>query len=137
MQKSSLRLAVLAFTFIVLSAVPCMAQEKLGNGEAKQVAEEAYIYGFPMNRAYGTMYAYAIDTKSDQYKAPFNEIHNTARVYTPQDTAIITPNSDTPYSWVWMDLRAEPVVLSVPAVEKGRYYSVQLIDLYTFNYGYI
>ena len=36
-----------------------------------------------------------------------------------------------------MDLRAEPLVLSVPEVEKGRYYSVQLIDMYTFNYGYI
>ena len=36
-----------------------------------------------------------------------------------------------------MDLRAEPIVLSVPEIEKGRYYSVQLVDLYTFNYGYI
>jgi hypothetical protein len=27
---------------------------------------------------------------------------------------------------VGMDLRTEPMVLSVPAVEKGRYYSVQL-----------
>src|SRR5262249_53128155 len=59
------------------------------------------------------------------------------RVFTPQDTAIVTPNSDTPYSILWMDLRAEPVVLTVPEVEKGRYFSVQLIDLYTFNYAYI
>ena len=36
-----------------------------------------------------------------------------------------------------MDLRAEPLVLCVPEIEKGRYYSVQLIDMYTFNYGYI
>jgi len=36
-----------------------------------------------------------------------------------------------------MDLRAEPIVLSVPAVEKGRYYAVQLEDGNTFNYGYI
>ena len=28
-------------------------------------------------------------------------------------------------------------MLSVPAVEKGRYYSVQLCDGNTFNYGYI
>jgi hypothetical protein len=38
---------------------------------------------------------------------------------------------------VWMDLRAEPMVLSVPAVEKKRYYSVQLVDGNTYNYGYI
>jgi hypothetical protein len=38
---------------------------------------------------------------------------------------------------VWLDLRAEPIVLSVPAVEKSRYYSVMLCDGNTFNYGYI
>jgi uncharacterized protein (TIGR03000 family) len=103
----------------------------------KVIAEEAYIYAFPMVMNYGTMYEYAIDKSSSQYKAPFNQISNMARVFTPKDTAVVTPNSDTPYSEVWMDLRAEPVVLTVPEIEKGRYYSVQLIDLYTFNYGYM
>ena len=36
-----------------------------------------------------------------------------------------------------MDLRAEPLVLGVPEIEKSRYYSIQLIDLYTFNFDYI
>jgi hypothetical protein len=36
-----------------------------------------------------------------------------------------------------MDLRAEPVVFCVPKVEKNRYYSVQLTDMYSFNYGYV
>src|SRR5258708_3956585 len=58
-------------------------------------------------------------------------------VYTYKDTAVVTPNSDTPYSFVWMDLRAEPIVLSVPAVDQNRYYSVQLCDGNTYNYGYI
>jgi hypothetical protein len=78
-----------------------------------------------------------IDKNSGQWKAPFNQIHNEARVFTHEDTAIVTPNSDTPYSMAWLDLRAEPVVVSVPAVEKSRYYSVQLCDGNTFNYGYI
>ena len=65
------------------------------------------------------------------------EIKNEPRVYTYKDTAIVTPNSDTPYSFVWMDLRAEPIVLSVPAVERSRYYAVQLEDGNTFNFGYI
>jgi hypothetical protein len=86
---------------------------------------------------YGVMYEYAVDPNSGQYKAPFNRIFNEARVFTPKDTAIITPNSDTPYSFLWMDLRAEPLVLCVPPIEKSRYYAVQLVDMYTFNYGYI
>src|SRR3954453_23626088 len=58
-------------------------------------------------------------------------------VATPADTAIITPNSDTPYSFIWLDLRVEPMVISVPMVERSRYYSVQLIDGNTYNFGYI
>ena len=49
-------------------------------------------------------------------------------MFTYKDTAVVTPNSDTPYSMLWLDLRAEPMVISVPAVDPKRYYSVQLID---------
>jgi hypothetical protein len=105
--------------------------------ETKVIAEEAFIYGLPIVMNYAVMYEYCVDKNSGQYKAPFNQIKNEARVFTYKDTAIITPNSDTPYSVLWLDLRAEPMVLSVPAVEKSRYYSVMLCDGNTFNYGYI
>ena len=105
--------------------------------EVKAIAEEGFIYGLPIVMNYAVMHAYAIDKDSGQFKAPFNTIKNEARVFTYEDTAVVTANSDTPYSFLWMDLRAEPVVISVPAVEKGRYYSVQLEDGNTFNYGYI
>lgn len=60
-----------------------------------------------------------------------------ARVFTPDDKAIQTPNSDTPYSQLGADLRREPLVLSVPDVESDRYYSLQFIDLYTHNFAYV
>lgn len=105
--------------------------------ETKTIAEEGFIYGLPIVMNYGVMYEYVVDKNSSQYKAPFNKLYNMRRVATPEDTAIVTPNSDTPYSLGFMDLRAEPIVISVPAVEKARYYSVQLCDGNTFNYGYI
>ena len=106
--------------------------------DQKDIAEEAYIYAFPMMAAYKAMYEFNIDRKSSQYKAPFNRIINEARVFTPTGYAVIpTPNSDTPVFHGQLDLRAEPMVLCVPEVDKGRYYSVQLTDLYTFNFGYI
>jgi len=86
---------------------------------------------------YATMYEFIVDKDSGQYKGPFNQIGNEARVFTWQDTTIVTPNSDTPYSMLWLDLRAEPMIISVPAVPAPRYYSVQLVDGNTFNYGYI
>ena len=109
----------------------------LGILETKDIAEQGFIYGLPIVMNYAVMYAYCVDKNSGQYKAPFNVINNEHRVFTYKDTAVITPNSDTPYSMMFADLRAEPLVLSVPAVEKERYYSVMLCDGNTFNYGYI
>src|SRR5947207_1718694 len=86
---------------------------------------------------YAVMYEFSVDPKNSQFKAPFNQIKNLAHVATYKDTAIVTPNSDTPYSILWLDLGAEPIVVSVPAVEKSRYYTVQLIDGNTYNFGYI
>ncbi len=105
--------------------------------EVKAIAEEGFIYGLPIVMNYAVMNEYAINKESGQFKAPFNQILNEPRVYTYKDTAIVTPNSDTPYSLAWLDLRAEPIVLTVPAVDKKRYYSVMLNDGNTFNYGYI
>jgi hypothetical protein len=108
-----------------------------GIEETKAIAEEGFIYGLPIVMNYAVMYEYAVDKDSSQFKAPFNEIKNEARVFTYKDTAIVTANSDTPYSFLWLDLRAEPMVISVPPVEKERYFAVQLEDGNTFNYGYI
>jgi hypothetical protein len=105
--------------------------------EVRAIAREAYIYGFPMVDNYRIQYAYFVDRKNREFKAPWNQIRNIPRVFTPEDKAIQTPNSDTPYSFAGLDLRAEPIVLTVPAVEKGRYYSIQLIDAYTHNFDYI
>lgn len=105
--------------------------------EVKAIAEEGFIYGLPLVMNYGVMYEFVIDRNSGQWKAPFNEIHNEHRVFTYQDTSVVTANSDTPYSMSWLDLRAEPIVITVPAVEPTRYYSVMLNDGNTFNYGYI
>ncbi|MBV7570928.1 DUF1254 domain-containing protein [Pseudomonas sp. PDM27] len=105
--------------------------------EARAIAREAYLYGLPVVEMYKTLYTQAVDRKSPNFKAPFNQIGNTAKAFTAKDTAFVTPNFDTPYSFVWMDLRAEPLVLTLPPIEEHRYYSVQLIDAYTQNFGYL
>jgi len=103
----------------------------------RAVAKEAYIYGYPMVDGYRVQYAYFEDRSNPEFKAPWNHLLNVPRVYTAEDRAIVSPNSDTPYSMVGMDLRAEPVVLTVPPVDAGRYFSIQLIDAYTHNFDYI
>ena len=111
--------------------------QSISPAEARAITKEAYIYGFPLVDSYRVQYSYFVDRRSPEFKAPWNTLYNTARVYTPDDKAIQTPNSDTPYSFVGADLRAEPLVFTVPAVEKERYYSLQFIDMYTFNFAYV
>jgi hypothetical protein len=110
---------------------------QLTPAEVQALTEEAYIYALPLVMSYKTMYFYAVNPNSSQFKAPFNQLFNSANVYTPKDTAVVSPNSDTPYSLMWLDLRAEPVVLSVPEIEKERYYSVMLQDLSTYLLPYL
>jgi hypothetical protein len=135
--KNTHKLNLVAVALAAGLALTTVRAAALTPAETKAIAEEGFIYGLPIVMNYAVMYEYSVDKNSGQYKAPFNQINNEARVFTYKDTAVITPNSDTPYSTVWMDLRAEPMVLSVPAVEKPRYYSVMLCDGNTFNYGYI
>ncbi|HUV65604.1 MAG TPA: DUF1254 domain-containing protein [Sedimentisphaerales bacterium] len=105
--------------------------------QARAIAKEAHIYGFPVVDNYRVQYSYFVDSKSPEFKAPWNQIANIPHIATPADKALQTVNADTPYSWIGMDLRADPVVLTVPVIDKTRYFTAQLIDLYTFNFAYI
>ncbi len=127
---------ILAAGFAGFGSATSQAADAI-EAEARAIAKEAYIYGFPMVDNYRVQHAYFVDAKNPEYEGPWNQLVNIPRVYTPADTAIQTPNSDTPYSMIGMDLRAEPMVLTVPPIEKNRYFSIQLIDAYTFNFDYI
>src|SRR6202453_3360584 len=129
----------IAFLFVAVGLAltfPARAGE-ISPIEARAIAKEAYIYGYPLVDNYRVEYSYFVERQDPEFKAPWNHITNIPRVFTPADTAVQTPNSDTPYSWLGLDLRAEPIVLTLPPIEKERYYSVQLTDAYTFNFAYL
>ncbi|MCC8954235.1 DUF1254 domain-containing protein [Bradyrhizobium sp. Pear77] len=130
-----MRKLVIAALVLASALVPVRAQTT--PDEARAIARDAYVYGFPLVDSYRVQYSYFVDRNSPEFKAGWNTLVNNARVYTPDDKSIQTPNSDTPYSYVGADLRAEPLVFTVPEVEKGRYYSLQFIDMYTFNFAYV
>ena len=98
--------------------VAAPAAEKLSTEQFKAIAEGGFIYGLPLVMNYAVMYEYAVDKGGSQFKAPFNQIKNEARVYTYKDTAVVTANSDTPYSFLWLDLRAEPMLISVRMIRR-------------------
>ncbi len=119
-------------------ALPLMAHaEDVSLEEARTIAKEAYIYGNPLVDHYRIQYDYFVNRESPDYKTSWNTIINLARVFTSDDKAVQTPNSDTPYSFIGMDLRAEPLVITVPPIEKGRYFSLQFMDCYTHNFDFV
>ncbi len=123
--------------FLAASMTTAARAADLSPSEASSIAEEAFIYGFPMVMNYAALYDCAIDTASPRFKAPFNHIYNRPRLFTPGDTGAISPNNDGLQSVVAMDLRRGPFVFCHPPMEPARYASVQLIDLYNGNFGSI
>jgi hypothetical protein len=85
----------------------------------------AYVYGFP-----------PIVHQLSQATFPPNQLVGIASTATPANQLVVLPNVDTAYTVARLDLRAEPIVVRVPAIE-DRYYSFQLMDAYTNVFGYI
>ncbi|WP_322058144.1 DUF1254 domain-containing protein [Paraburkholderia sp. J63] len=121
----------------VFTVVHCADAHALTPSEARSIAKEATIYGFPLVDSYRIQYTYFVDKGNPEYRAPWNTVAGSARVMTPDDKAVQTPNADTPYSVLGADLRTEPLVLTVPEIDKGRYYSLQFVDMYTFDFAYV
>ena len=117
--------------------LPTAEATYVSRAETRDIAKEAYLYGFAMMESYNTWYQQAVVKTSPAYVGGFNTFRHYAQLFTPQNRDVVTPNNDTPYSWAWLDLRAEPIVISVAAVEKQRYYVLQFIDLFTYNCAYV
>jgi hypothetical protein len=130
--------ALAAIAASTANSIPAQAQtstERPGFFKAKDIAEAGFIYGLPIVMNYGVMYEYAVDRNSGQFKAPFNQIKNEPNVFTYKDTAIPTPNSDTP-------IRCMDGLASSPSSFRSRRWTqalllVMLCDGNTYNYGYI
>lgn len=135
MQKVSVAAVFAAISF----ATPAYAQQSaqtLSPTEAKAIATDAYLYAYPMLYNYKTLFQQAVDPSFPGYVGGFNRFRHYSRGFSPADKDIVTPSNDTPYSWAWLDLRSEPMMVSVPTSPE-RYYVLQWFDLYTHNFAYL
>ena len=133
MKISTARLAQIIMLCLcaMLLGANTSAQDKVTPAEAKKIAKEAYIFNYPLVMMYRTMYLQAIDSKSKTFSGGFGKwLH--LGTSTPKDTDIVSPNNDTPYSYSWVDTRAEPWVLTIPKIEAKRFYTSQWDDLWGF-----
>jgi hypothetical protein len=135
---------ILHYTLLLWAVVAMLATwpdigsaQELTADEARAIAREAYIYGAPIVESYKMMYAFAIDTDGKQYEAPFNTLKHQDYELKLGGETVVTPNIAIAYSFLWIDLRTQPLVLGVPEIEDDRYYSIQLTDFYKFTFDYI
>ncbi|MEN4922198.1 DUF1254 domain-containing protein [Achromobacter spanius] len=96
--------------------------------QARSIAREAYLYGTPMVASYQAIYAASIDKNGPHYKGPFNTVHPAGGT-----GPAANPDPDAQYLFAALDLRAEPVVVTVPSAEKRRDVALQVMDLYTYR----
>ncbi|UGT44989.1 DUF1254 domain-containing protein [Nocardia yamanashiensis] len=90
------------------------------SNDPKDIAIDAYVFGYPL----------VLTDVTRETGGPANQfVHQNPP--TPQEKQVVRLNLDTLYSQAWLDLRAEPMVLQVPAIESGRYWLMQLLDAWT------
>jgi hypothetical protein len=102
--------------------------QSLASAEARQIAEDAYIYGYSLITTEVTRIQGSNVAKPEGIKAPTGQFGNVGR-YPPADFRLVSaPNADTLYSFAWLDL-AEPQVFSHPDMG-DRFYLFEITDLW-------
>ncbi len=101
------------------------------------LGRRAQVFGMPTIDLFRILDSFALDPASPEFKAPVGQFAHSRRLADPSDRSIVAMNVDTPYSYAWLDLRDEPVVLTLPAFESDRYVAAEIFDLYTYIVGYV
>ncbi|MDH6135345.1 hypothetical protein P3T37_004760 [Kitasatospora sp. MAA4] len=102
---------------------------------ARRTAAEGWIWGFALVENYRTMYSQAVDEADPRFVGGFGTFRHYPQPSSPTDTDVLAPTGDTSYSWAWLDLRAEPWVVEVPATERS--YLLPFHDLDTSYVGFV
>ncbi|HLX23975.1 MAG TPA: DUF1254 domain-containing protein [Usitatibacter sp.] len=106
----------LACAWLLLAAPSAFAID-VPPAEITAIAKDAYMYGFPIVESYRIQFGYFVNKRDKQYKGEWNRLQEAG-----------------PDSVLGADLRTEPLVITVPQVEKARSSSIQFVDLYTFEF---
>ncbi|MCD8104478.1 MAG: DUF1254 domain-containing protein [Lachnospiraceae bacterium] len=97
--------------------------------ETWELVRDAYVYTFPLVLEYATMEKMTNTVTATSVQAPVNQFIHAASLATADSTDVVTPNVDTVYSQVWLDLSEDAVVIEKPAAD--RYCSIEVMDAYT------
>jgi hypothetical protein len=99
--------------------------------EATQIAEEAYVFLYPLVIMDVTRRQLTNAEAGKEFgRAPANTFSHIPAFPGADDRAVVRPNFDTLYSSAWLDLTKEPMIVSVPDTA-GRYFLLPMLDMWT------
>jgi hypothetical protein len=122
------RMFAVAATLCGADAAIAQNATALSPAEARQIAEDAYVYGYSLITTEVTHIQMSNVPKVEEFTGPAGQFINVPR-YPPADyRGVSAPNADTLYSVVWLDL-SEPQVFSHPDMG-DRFYLFEVVDLW-------
>ncbi|HTJ24618.1 MAG TPA: DUF1254 domain-containing protein [Candidatus Limnocylindria bacterium] len=99
--------------------------------ELRTIATEGYVYFYPLVTMDVTRrVATNVPAGQSVARGPANAFTHLRTFPPPTMRDVVRPNFDTLYSVAWLDLTAEPVLLTVPDTG-GRYYLLPMLDMWT------
>ena len=121
----------MASLITLAAAAPAGAQSTISEEEAHAIGVDAYLYFYPLvsmdlTRTVGTN----VEAGKIPGFGPPNAFHSFTAYPTADFKAVVRTNFDTLYSTAFLDLTAEPVIVSAPDTA-GRYYLLPMLDMWT------
>lgn len=98
--------------------------------DVQKIAEEAYIYGYPLVLMDVTKEIMTNVATAGDVAAPLGQFVHKKSFPDANFTAVVSPNADTLYSSAWLDLSKEPMILSLPDTG-DRYYLMPMLSAWT------
>jgi hypothetical protein len=107
------------------------AKDAAREKEALEAGTDAYVYGYPLVTMELTRRIMTNVAKPEGGKlAPVGQLAKLRAYPTPADKEVTAPNADTLYTLAWLDVGAEPWIVSVPDM-KGRFFMLPLLSGWT------
>lgn len=97
--------------------------------DEKALLEDAYMFTLPLMMMDATYTKMTNTVKATAHKAPKNQLVHAEILATAEFKDVVTPNVDTIYSQLFLDLSDDAVILEMPKTD--RFCTAQVIDAYT------
>ena len=119
-----------SFAVSTCKKIDAAAHSPIDPADVAMIATDAYVFGYPLITIDQTRRVMTNVERAGDERAPMGQIANMPGYPTASFRDVTAPNANTLYSVAWLDLSAEPYVLSLPD-EHGRYYLMPMLSAWT------